>query len=498
MAVKIEAISVKLEDLKDKCLIIAFFEDKLKLDNEPAKFDNSAGNIISNAIKNKDFKAEDNEIKTLYINKEKLSYVLLLGLGKEEKFDLKKLMNCLASASKKARALGTKSFSFYFNSLKNKNFDFDDYLEKTAQAIILSLYQYLRYKTKDLEKIKKIENANIIIDKKELNKSREIVKNSVILAEAVIKTRDLVNTPPNIATPEYAANYAREIAKKNNLKCTILDEKEIERLGMECYMAVAKASVNKPRMVVLEYKGSNEAPIVLVGKGLTYDTGGINTKPFNYMTNMKDDKAGACSVIHVMEVCAKLKLKVNVVGIAAFAENSIAGNAYRPDDILKSYSGITVEVVHTDAEGRLVLADALSYSLKFKPKAIIDIATLTGASIIALGYLASPVVGNDDKLIDKVITSGEKSLDRVWQLPLWEDYEEIIKSDIADLKHTTLDTDAGVIIGGIFLKQFIKNVAWAHIDIGATVWAKQDKGYKTKGATGFGVLLLANLLKDWK
>ena len=213
---------------------------------------------------------------------------------------------------------------------------------------------------------------------------------------------------------------------------------------------------------------------------------------------MKDDKAGACGVIHALEACCKLKLKLNVIGIAALAENMISGKSYRPDDVLKSYSGITVEITNTDAEGRLVLADALSYSLKYKPKAVIDIATLTGASIIALGYFASPVMGNNQQLIDKIRAASEKSLERIWQFPLWEEYDDLIKSDIADIKHLNADIDAGVIVGGIFLKKFVDNVPWAHIDIGATVWAKQEKGYTVKGATGFGVLLLLNLLSDWK
>jgi len=341
--------------------------------------------------------------------------------------------------------------------------------------------------------------VDIVVDKGNLNNAKKIVEEAMIYSDAVTKTRDLVNTPPNIAIPEYVVKYAKKLADKNKLKCTILDEKQIEKLGMECFMAVGKASVNKPRMIILEYNGAgNEKPIVLVGKGITYDTGGINTKPANYMAGMKDDKAGACTVINVMEAVARLKLKMNVIGIGAMAENAVSGNAYKPDDVLKSYSGTTVEVIHSDAEGRMVLADALSYSLKFKPKAIIDVATLTGAAIVALGYLASPVMGNDQKLVDKLIDAGEKSLDRVWQLPIWDEHAEIIKSDIADIKHLTPEMDAGTIIGGVFLKQFVKDVSWAHLDIAATVMVKQDKGYKVKGATGFGVMLFLDLLSDWK
>ena len=499
MAVKINVSGKSIGEVKDKGLVIAFFEDKLSLDNEVKKLDKIIGNVISSSVKNKDFKAEEGEIKTIYVNNTNLKHVVLVGLGKQEGFKASKLMNSLGNVSRHLRAMGVDSFSVYLDSFKNKDFSFDNYLEKSIEALFLSLYQFTEYKTKDLDKIKKVDRINIIVDKKDESKAGKILNNALVKAEAVCKTRELLNTPPNIAVPEYVASYAKELAKKSGLKCTVLDEKQLEKMGMECYIAVGQASVNKPRLIILEYKGAgNEKPIVLVGKGITYDTGGINTKPANYMTTMKFDKGGACTVIHVLEACAKLKLKVNVIGMAVMAENSVAGNAYKPDDILKSYSGITVEVLHSDAEGRMVLADALAYALKFKPKAVVDIATLTGASIIALGFLASPVMGTDQKVVDKLVEAGESSLDRLWQLPLWSEYEEIIKSDVADVKHLTLDMDAGVIIGGVFLKQFVKDVPWAHVDIGATVNVKQDKGYKVKGATGFGVLLFLDFLKNFK
>src|SRR3989344_1282697 len=496
MATRVNVASKNLAEIEDKCIAIAFFEDNLKLNKDVERLDRTINNAISNSIKNKDFKAEGNEVKTFYVNAKGIKYVALLGLGKEKDFNLNKLMDSVSILSKKIRSMDIKSFSIYFDSFKNKNFEFGSYLEKITQAVALSLYQFTKYKTKDLDKVKTVDEVTIIADKNNHDKSSKIVSESLVYAEAVIKTRDLVNTPPNIAIPEYVSAYAKETARKNGLKFTVLDEKQLEKLGMECYMAVARASVNKPRMFILEYKGAgNEKPIVLVGKGVTYDTGGINTKPANYMANMKDDKAGACSLIHVLEACARLKVKANVVGIGAMAENSISGSAYKPDDVLKSYSGITVEVIHSDAEGRMVLADALSYSLKYKPKAIIDIATLTGAAIIALGYNASPIMGNDQKLIDKMKKASEKSLEKVWQFPSWEEYEELIKSDIADIKHLNSDIDAGAIVGGIFLKQFVKHIPWVHIDIGGAVWAKQEKGYKIKGATGFGVMTLLDFLR---
>lgn len=498
MALEIEVTSGKLEEIKDQCLVIAFFEDKLNPNKEIKQFDKTINNNIYNSINNKDFKAEENETKSFYLN-DKLKYLTLLGLGKEKDFNLNKLMELVSNLSKKLRSSDIKGFSLDLNSFKNKNFDHNTYLEKIAQAIILSLYQFNKFKTKDLDKIKSMNKINIIVDKKIANKSKNTVNEATIYTEAVNKTRDLINTPPNIATPEYIADYAKKVATENNLKCTILDEKQIDKLGMGCIIAVARGSANKPRLVILEYNNNaKEKPIILVGKGVTFDTGGINVKPSSYLTTMKDDKAGACGVINILEACAKLKLKLNVIGIGVLAENMISSSSYRPDDVLKSYSGLTVEVTNTDAEGRLVLADALSYSLKYKPKAIIDIATLTGASIIALGYFASPIVGNDQKLIDKIKVASEKSLEKVWQFPLWEEYNDLIKSDIADIKHLNEGIDAGVMVGGIFLKNFVGDTPWVHIDIGNTVWAKQEKGYTVKGATGFSVLLLLNLLKDWK
>jgi len=498
MPPKIEVIINNLEEIKCQCLVIAFFEDKLKVEGEIAEFDNSNGNAIGNAIKSGDFKAEESESKILYLNT-KVKYVALFGLGKEEKFTLDKFAGGVSAISKKIRASGIKSFALYLESFKNKKYEQKSYLEKAVISIILGLYQFLKFKTKDLDKIKVIDKASIIVNKSDLDHSAKIVGEALTFAEAVENTRDLVSTPPNIAIPSYVADYAKEVAKKNNLKCTILDEKQMEKLEMGCLLAVGMGSENKPRMVILEYNGNgNEKPLVLVGKGVTFDTGGVNVKPPAYMTTMKDDKASACGIVHVMEVCAKLKLKLNVIGVLALAENMISGRSYRPDDVLKSYSGITVEITNTDAEGRLVLADALSYSLKYKPKAIIDIATLTGASIIALGYFASPVLGNDQKLIDQIKAASDKSLEKIWQFPLWEEYEENIKSDIADVKHAHDGIDAGVMVGAIFLKHFIDETPWAHIDIGNTAWAKQDRGWIVKGPTGFSVLLLLNLLRDWK
>ena len=493
MTLKIACESKKLADIKDQCIVIGLFEDNLSLDPEVKNLDKQFHNVISSATKQKKFKGVEGQILNLYLNS-----VILIGLGKKKEFSLKKLTNTLGNAARAIRSLDVKKFSVYLNSFGG--FQHNQLVEMTVMSIYLSLYQYNQYKTKDLNKIKDVDNVTLIVNKNQLTTSNKILNDTLIGVEAVAKTRDLVNTPPNVAVPEYISQYAKKLAQDNKIKCTILNEKDLEKLGMNCYMAVARASVNNPRMVILEYNGAGKnPPIVLVGKGITYDTGGINTKPANYMATMKSDKSGACNVLHIIEACVKLKLKINVIGIGAFAENAVSGNAYKPDDVLKSYSGLTVEVIHSDAEGRMVLADTLSYALLYKPKAIIDMATLTGAAIVAVGYVASPIMGNNQKLVDSLIKAGEKSLDKLWQLPLWDDYEVTIKSDIADIKHlNTGDMDAGTIIGGIFLKQFVKDVPWAHLDIAGTAFTKESKGYKVKGGTGFGVMAVLQFLKENK
>jgi leucyl aminopeptidase len=326
------------------------------------------------------------------------------------------------------------------------------------------------------------------------------LQEALVVAEAIKKTRDMVNTPPNEATTDSVAAYARKVAQDNKMKFTLLDEKKLAHLKMGCILAVGRGSKSKPQMAILEYNGDGkEKPLLLVGKGITFDSGGYNLKPSNFISNMKDDKAGAVTVLHVIEAAAKLKLKVNIVAVLALAENLVSGEAFRPDDILTAYNGITVEITNTDAEGRLVLADALAYAVKrYKPKGVVDIATLTGASLYALGYFTTPLVGNNDELVEKVKKAAVQGGERVWQLPCWDEYAEAMKSDVADVKNATDGPDAGVITGAMFLKNFINDTPWAHLDIGTTVWSKSENGLKQKGATAVGVRTLIELAKNWK
>ena len=494
----ITSIKISKADLsktKDDALVIGLFKEK-GLGAELKRLDSQFGSIINSFIEKNDFKGEKGEIKGIFVNNN-VKNIFLVGLGEEEKYSLDAMSTIIADASKRLRDLEIESFSIFLSSFSSK-FSEEEAVEKIALSSLMGLYRFTEYKTKDKDKIRYVNKITIITDSPKNFEKR--IEYASIAADAVSKTRDLINMPPNVATPEFVANYAKKLAKPN-LKCTIFDEKQIEKMKMGCFMAVAKGSVNKPRLVIMEYCGAGKSkkPIAIVGKGITFDSGGLNLKPYPYILNMKDDKGGAVAAIHVIEACTKLKLPLNLVVVAPLAENMIDAGSYRPDDVLKAYNGMTVEIKNTDAEGRLVLADALAYTAdNFKPKAIIDIATLTGASLVVLGYIGTPFICTDEDMRKKINNASAKSLEKLWELPLWEEYEESLKSDVADIKHIGDEGEAGVITAAMFLKNFVNDVPWVHIDIGTTVWSKVDKGILTKGATGATVRLMMEMLREWK
>jgi leucyl aminopeptidase len=316
------------------------------------------------------------------------------------------------------------------------------------------------------------------------------------LYRGIVLARDLVSHPGNVVTTGYLAKSAQELAARHKLACKVLEMKELERLGMNALLAVGKGSAEPPRLIVLEYRGATrkEHPIVLVGKGITFDSGGISIKPGAGMEEMKTDMAGCAAVMGAIEAAAGLKLPVNLVAILPTAENMPDGKAYKPGDVITSMSGQTVEITNTDAEGRLILCDALHYALKYKPGVMIDLATLTGACVVALGHEASGMMGNDQGLLGDLKKAGERSGERVWELPLWDSYGEVMKSDIADLKNAG-SRDGGSITAGWFLKQFVGKTRWAHLDIAGTAWGDKARPYTPKGATGVGVRLLIEYLR---
>ncbi|MBI4171073.1 MAG: leucyl aminopeptidase, partial [Candidatus Aenigmarchaeota archaeon] len=301
-----------------------------------------------------------------------------------------------------------------------------------------------------------------------------------------------------IATPSYMAEQEKKIAKENSLKIKIIEKNEMQNLGMNGILAVGSGSKNEPKLVVMEYRTNSSATIALVGKGVCFDSGGYDIKGASSMETMKMDKAGAIAVMLAMEAIAKLKPNVNVVGVMPFVENLVSDTSYKPGDIVKTMSGKTIEILNTDAEGRVILSDALHYAAaEYKPDALIDLATLTGAVSVALGNNVAGIMGNDKGLISKLIVVGSKIHERLWELPMFEDYNELMKSDFADIKNVVSNQSgnpAGTITGAMFLQNFVGDTKWAHLDIAGTAWSNEEKAYYSKGATGFGVRLLAQFI----
>jgi leucyl aminopeptidase len=485
------------------CLIVPCVESA-KPKNCAKELDDKLKGAISAAYKEKRFEGKANQ--TLLLNSlglVKAQNILLVGIGKAEEIAGEKLRLAAGTAIKSAEKNGFKKVSLVSSNgagdfdLKGSSINEDAETFYYAEGAFLSLYRFDSYKSENSEdsKIGEIiflagKNGNLPSLKKATDKARKI-------ADATFLARDLSNHPSNTATPAYLADTARKMSRKLGIVCKVLGEKEMKRLGMGSLLGVSKGSDEPPKLIVMEYfKGGNKKnPIAIVGKGVTFDTGGISLKPPGNMDEMKMDMSGAAATIGAMQAIASLKLKVDVVGIVPATENMPGGSAIKPGDVLKSMNGKTIEVLNTDAEGRLILADALSYAVRYKPKAIIDLATLTGAVIHALGHHISAVISNNDDLVSQLKQSGDTTGEKVWQLPLLEEYEKAMKSGIADLKNIAgPGVGAGTITGGAFLKSFIGDCPWAHLDIAGTAWG-EGKAYVPKGASGVGVRLLLDLVE---
>ena len=365
---------------------------------------------------------------------------------------------------------------------------------QVRQAVVLAgecAYRFDSFKTTPKAPPVKLKSVAVLVGDKATKATTDAVAQGAAIVEGMNLTRDLGNFPGNICTPTYLANEAKKLAKSFGLKCLILEKAAMEKLGMHSLLAVAKGSDQPPKFIVLEYNGGKktEKPVVLVGKGITFDTGGISLKPAAEMDEMKYDMCGAASVLGTLRAVAGMKLPINLVVIVPTTENMPGGSATRPGDIVSSMSGQTIEILNTDAEGRLILCDALTYAERFKPAAVVDVATLTGACVVALGSFASGLLGNNEPLIDELRNAGTATMDRAWQLPLWDDYQDLLKSPFADMANIG-GRWGGTITAACFLSRFTKSYSWAHLDIAGTAWVQG----KDKGATGRPVPLLTRFL----
>ena len=484
--------------IKTSCLVIGLCE-KGFTSALIKELDHKLGGLLLKAKRNGEFSAKEGE-QILFQPAGHLpaDRVLLVGLGQAEKITNEKVRRAAGQAMNRVteKKFGQMAFALPFYLEESEQ---TTPFQALAEGLFLASYRYdlfLGEETKKARKLPKV--VTLIIAEEQDKKSCEAaVEKARKISQAVMLTRDLVNAPGNIKSPDYLAEQARFAAEQSALHCKILGRKELTEEGCGALLGVAQGSAREPRLIILEHKGGHkdEAPVALVGKGVTFDSGGISLKPGEKMDEMKMDMAGGAAVIGTMLAASLLALPVNLVGIVPAVENMPSATAYRPGDILTSLSGQTIEVLNTDAEGRLILADALTYAKRYEPRLVIDLATLTGACIIALGHHATAVLGNDQELVDALRVAGDDSGERLWQLPLWEDYDQQIKSDVADVKNVG-GRPAGTITAAAFLKKFAKDFNWAHLDIAGTAWRDQATPYTPKGGTGVGVRLLIAFLNN--
>ncbi|MEN6320611.1 MAG: leucyl aminopeptidase [Syntrophaceae bacterium] len=489
----------KIAEFTSEALVIPHFEDEKELQGTAMLLDNKSGGIIKEIIYRGDFEGKYLQVSIIYTRGAiPAQRIVLVGIGKKIDFTMEKLREAFAKAARQVKSLKLKNFSASMDFILIEE-PVDQITQAVVEGVSLGLYEFTPFKTLEKDKTKGIEEFTLVEQKDEVCKIiRDAAKAAEIIANAVYFTRDMVSTPGNKMTPTDMANEARKVASRKNVKLTVLDEAKIKKVGMNALLGVAGGSDEPAKFIILEYHGGKKAdPIIaLVGKGLTFDSGGICIKPSENMDEMKSDMAGGAAVMGAIMAVSDLQMKVNVVGLIPSTENLPGGKAYKPGDILKSLSGQTIEVVNTDAEGRLILADALTYAEKFKPAAIIDLATLTGACVIALGDHVIGMMGTDEMLKKKISEAAFATGERVWELPLWEDYHELIKSDIADYKNTG-GRPGGAITAAAFLSKFVGNYPWVHLDIAGPAWLTKDKPYIPKGASGVGVRLLVHFLKNW-
>ena len=494
--VQVKNEKAKIDQKLTSLLVIGVFENEQDF-SQSKELDPAVFASIKETLESKEFRGIIGSSVLVYtLGKGPMKKIMLLGLGKREKFTTESARICAGKAAQKAKDLGTKEFSI----LQFTNLD-EGLIEAMAEGATLALYSFDKYKTADSNKAK-VEEVSILINS-DSPKFQSIADRTSLVVEAVNFARDIGNLPPNDCPPAQLASTAISLAQEYDMKVRVIDRYELENMGMGGIMAVGKGSNSPPKLIILEYNGSisggDQKPYLLVGKAVTFDAGGISIKPSEKMDEMKFDKCGGCTVLAIMRAVASMKLALNVVGIVPSVENMPSATSYRPGDIIKMYSGKTVEVLNTDAEGRMILADALAYGIAtYSPKVVIDRATLTGAAIIALGSNVAVIVGTNKQLTDRLRKLSDKTGEKMWELPLYDEYHEQIKSPYADIRNIG-GRPAGAITAAAFLSNFINGVPWVHIDIAGTAWTQDgtyERSYNPTGAPGFGVRTLVKLLME--
>ena len=473
-----------VEFVKDTELLCGFVHQDKVLKFDKIRLPRPARQAIA------DMKEETGAINVIYTNNAKYQRMLFAKLGTKVNEDTIRFVS--GKIAQKAIEIGVKEFTIIPPD--------DISATQVAEGVYMSLYKFDRFKSKQDDNNNAKPEYSILVSKKSSHITA--VKNAHIIAKGVEYTRNIANMPPNECTPAILAEFAKDISQKSKIRCTVTGKAELKNRGFGGITAVGQGSNNSPRLIILEYLGGqkDDKPTVLVGKAVTFDTGGISIKPGEKMDEMKFDKCGGCTVFGILKTASEMKLKTNLIGIIPAVENMPGSNSYRPGDIIKLYNNKTAEIINTDAEGRLILADAIAYGEEhYKPRAIIDFATLTGACIVALGNNIAGMVSNDSDEATKIMNASKSTSEHVWELPLNQDYMDMIKSDVADIKNMGIGKAAGTITAAAFLKNAVKNTPWVHIDIAGVAWtqaATKTKPYNPKGATGFGVRLIINYLQN--
>ena len=490
-----------------------------------AAVDAGAGGAVTRLLAAHDFSGRKDETAVLYPGGN-ATRVLLVGMGKAGDVDRSRIRRAAAIAARRAQSLGVATAAFHLPADARGPVAPRDAGQAIAEGLGQGAWQFLEMKQPPEEPRATLERVDVLTAAADAEFEAGHATGAAIAAGQAL-ARGVQVLPSNICTPTYLAGVAEDLGRRHGITVTVLDQAAIIAEGMRALMAVAQGSAEEPRFIVLEYRGAEGAPTVLVGKGVTFDTGGISIKPAQSMEDMKYDMSGAAAVLGAFEAIGRLKPKAHVIGLIPSTENMPSGTALKPGDVIRSHLGKTIEIINTDAEGRLILCDALSYARRYQPARVVDLATLTGAMVIALGHTATGVMGTDDALIEELRAAGERAGERVWPLPLWDDFKELIKSDVADVKNSGgrpagsitaamflrefigdypwvhLDIadmknsggrPAGSISAGWFLREFADGFPWAHLDIAGTAYSDRDDAARVKGPTGLGVRLCTELV----
>lgn len=491
---KIEVISTDITTLQVDAVVVNLFEGLRTPGGATAAMDRALDGAITKLIEDGEIKGKSGEITIIHsLGRIPARIVAVVGLGKQAEFTPEKLRNITGEFCRHLRKLNCRRVATIVHGAGAGGFEPGTASQVIVEGSLLGVYRFRKYMTKESEDKDIDELLLVERDEQKLEQLKAGCERGEILAQATNMARDWINEPANYMTPSELAKKAEELASLHNLDITVLDREQMEAEGMGALLGVARGSQQPPKLIVLSYKGNTGSSntIGFLGKGITFDSGGISIKPSEGMGEMKGDMAGAAAVIAAMAAIAQLKPKINVTAIAPATENMPSGNALKPGDVLRAANGKTIEIETTDAEGRLILADALSYAVKLKLSPLIDIATLTGACRVALGNICSGLFGNSQDLIERVLRAASEAGERMWQMPMYDEYKEQNKSDIADIKNSG-GRWAGAITAAQFLAEFVGDTPWVHIDIAGTSFREKESGCLPKGATGVGVRTLVN------